>query len=134
MLFFYKKYKNKWNGEKHLDSTLLVYYYAGFGDHIMFSRYLPYLKDYFKKVKVFLPIPVRDVVAQNYPDIEFVENILVDYDYSICIMELQSVLNIDFDNIPFSNGYLSANEEKVQYYKKHYFQNITLLKKWQMHQ
>ena len=115
------KYKNHWDGQKHTDSTLLVFYYAGYGDHIMFSRYLPFLKNYFNKVKVFLPVSVRGLISKNTTGIEFVESANVDYDYSANILELPYLLNMDFENIPFAEGYLKADEKKILEYKENYF-------------
>lgn len=117
------RYKNQWDGKKHLDSTLFVFYYAGYGDHIMFSRYLPFLKDYFKCVKVWLPPSTRLIIEKNIDGVEFVENGEVDYDFSANIMELHALMNIDFEHIPFSIGYLKADEVAVQKYKEEYFQN-----------
>lgn len=116
------KYRNHWDGKKHPDSTLFVFYYAGYGDHIMFSRYLPYLKNYFKTVKVWLPPSVRGIIEKNIDGIEFVDSHTEDYDYSANMMELHFLLNIDFDNIPTPNGYLKADERLVSDYKKRFFE------------
>lgn len=111
------KYKNHWDGKKHPDKTLFVFYYAGYGDHIMFCRYLPFLKNYFKTVKVWLPPSVRILMKKNFDGIEFVDCYQDDYDYSANIMELHYLLNFDFESIPSANGYLKANNEKIQEYK-----------------
>lgn len=116
------KYKNHWDGKEHKDSILFVFYYAGYGDHIMFSRYLPFLKNYFKKIKVWLPPSVRILIKQNFDGIEFVDSDQVEYDYSANIMELHFLLDMDFDNIPFSDGYLKVSLEKIRNYKTNYFQ------------
>lgn len=116
-----EKYKNHWDGKKHPESTLLVYYQAGYGDHLMFSRYLPFLKDYFRHVKVLLPPTVRSIVEKNISGVEFVEMDSVDYDYSVNIMELHYLLGLDFDNIPSSEGYLKVDDDLVKCYKNEYF-------------
>ncbi len=114
------KYKNHWDGKKHPESTLFVFYYAGYGDHIMFSRYLPYLKEYFKTVKVWLPPSVRILIEKNFDGIEFVESGETDYDYSANIMELNYLLNMDFNNIPNPEGYLKVSDENIKKYKKYF--------------
>ena len=43
-----------WNGENIKDKTIFIYHEAGYGDVIMFSRYLPILKQKCKKL-VFYP-------------------------------------------------------------------------------
>lgn len=114
------RYKNHWDGKKHPDSVLFVFYYAGFGDHIMFSRYLPFLTDYFKTVKVWLPPSVRILMEQNFEGIEFVDSNEVEYDFSANIMELHALLDIDFEHIPSSKGYLKVSDDKISVYKKHF--------------
>lgn len=112
--------RNHWDGKKHPESTLLVFYYAGYGDHIMFSRYLPFLKDYFKNVKVWLPPSVRVLIEKNVDGIEFVESAEVEYDFSANIMELHYLLDMDFEHIPFSKGYLKVCNEKIDKYSQHF--------------
>ncbi|MBS4759900.1 MAG: tetratricopeptide repeat protein [Clostridium sp.] len=116
------KYKNPWNGDKHTESTILVFYYAGYGDHIMFSRYLPFLKDYFKEIKLLVPPSLRSIFAQNFPFVKIVEADEKDYDFSASIMELHFLMRIDFEHIPFASGYLKSDIEIEQKYKKEYFQ------------
>lgn len=116
------KYKNHWDGKKHPDSTLFVFYYAGYGDHLMFSRYLPLLKNYFKTVKVWLPKTISILIEKNIDGIEFVNTDNVDYDYSANIMELHYLLNIDFENIPSAQGYLKADSTLIEKYNKEFFQ------------
>ena len=45
------QYKNHWDGTAHTDKTLLVYYDSGFGDQLMFCRYLNLVKEKFQKVR-----------------------------------------------------------------------------------
>lgn len=116
-----EKYKNHWDGREHKDQTLLVYYYAGFGDHIMFSRYFPLLKNYFKKVKVWLPPNVKAILENNFPEIEFVDTSNVEYDYSASIMELHFLLNLDFGNIPSPEGYLTPDTKLSEKYQREFF-------------
>ncbi len=116
------KYKNYWiDGEKHKESTILVYYNGGYGDIIMFSRYLPFLTEYFKTVKFYLPSSLRDLFTQNFPQIEIVSFNDEKQDYCANVMELIHLLNMNFDNIPFPSGYLKANEELVKSFKEKYF-------------
>ena len=116
-----EKYKNHWDGKEHKDKILFVYYYAGFGDHIMFSRYFPLLKKYFKEVKVWLPPNVKAILEHNFPEIVFVDTNKVEYDYSASIMELHFLLNLDFDNIPNPEGYLTPDTTLIEKYQKEFF-------------
>lgn len=116
-----ENFEKYWQGGKHPDKTVQVYYIAGYGDHIMFSRYIPFLKDYFKTIKVLVPFVLKSVFESNFPDIEIGKFTDKEFDYNINIMELPSVLKIDFNNIPHAQGYLKADEKIVQEYKTKYF-------------
>ena len=117
------KFKNRWDGKKHPESTLFVFYYAGYGDNIMLCRYLVFLKDCFKSVKVWLQPSVRILIEKNIKGdwIEFVDTCNTEYDYSACIMDIHYLLGMDFEHIPFSEGYLNVPKEKTEKYKKEYF-------------
>lgn len=104
----FAQYKNHWDGNAHPDSTLLVYYDSGFGDQIMFCRYLNYVKEKFKKVKLFTHPGLKKLFDTNFPDIEVVARNDVEYDFSDNIMYLNYHLGMDFDSIPCSSGYLAA--------------------------
>ncbi|MCQ2957337.1 MAG: tetratricopeptide repeat protein [Candidatus Gastranaerophilales bacterium] len=117
-----EKLQNIWTGEKHPDKTLLVFCEYGFGDAIMFSRYFSLLKNYFKNIKVCARQALIPLFEKNFPDIEFVPTIInVEYDYSTFLMDLPYRLKLDFDNIPFNEGYLKPDVEKAEKYKKEYF-------------
>jgi len=122
-----ENFKNFWNGEKHLDSKLLVFCEYGLGDAIMFSRYLPFLKEYFKDVVVCCARPLIELFKNSFPDIEFVTTIEnLEYDYSTFIMNLPYYLKMNFNNIPSAEGYLNTDENKVKKYKEEYFNNDSL--------
>ena len=103
-------YKNHWDGTQHKDKTLLVYYDSGFGDQIMFCRYLNIVKEHFKQVKMFTHASLFNLFKNNFIDIEVVLNNDGNYDYSDNIMYLNYHLGMDFDNIPYSKGYLKAKK------------------------
>lgn len=103
-------YQNHWEGTTHKDKTLLVYYDSGFGDQIMFCRYLNLVKEKFAKVKLFTLPHLKKLFEINFPDIEiklFNDN---KYDFSDNIMYLNYHLGLDFEHIPFSHGYLNAEK------------------------
>ena len=117
-----KDFKNPWDGSEQKDKTLLIYFDGGRGDLIMFSRYIPYLRNKFKKIICLVFDELKELFRLNFPDVEFLSfDSLCGYDYSVNIMELPYVLNMDFNQIPYSSGYLKANEQKVFEYKKEFF-------------
>lgn len=104
-----KKLVNLWDGKKHKNSTLFVYPDLCYGDHIMFIRYIPYLKDKFKNIKVFAFPQLIDLFKNSFNDIEFVDYI-PEYDYSVVLSKVPYYLKMDFNNIPNSAGYLKVNK------------------------
>ena len=112
-----KMLKNLWNGKSAINETLYVYGDQGFGDIIMYSRYLSCLRDKFKKVILALPqtlIPLyTEVLPKNFFKIVSL-NTSVKYDKSILISFLPYYLNLDFfENIPYSDGYIKLNKNII---------------------
>ena len=125
------KLKNIWDGKSHKDKTLLVYCDQGLGDHIMFSRFLPQLKNKFKRVKVYIPgrlVKIMKRSFKEYNNIEFLpfKERLPRYDMSVVFSNLPYYLKTDINTIPFSQGYLKADDKKVMEYKEKYFQTDKL--------
>lgn len=118
-----------WNGVDDIsDSVVYTYYEAGFGDVIMFSRYLPILKSKCKKL-VFKPqTPLVELFEYNFPDIEimryFADDTTFEFDYHIPLLSLPYVLGLDEDSMFISkSGYLKSDPEIAERYKKDYFDN-----------
>jgi len=109
--------KNLWKRGTHLDKEIVVISDQGFGDRIQFVRYLSFLKEH--DIKVAVNDSLKNLFKMNYPDIEF-----IDYDkinpevQSIRITDLAYVLSMDFDNIPFAEGYLKAEPADIMSNKK----------------
>ncbi len=117
-----------WQGEDISDKTVYTYYEAGFGDVLMFARYLPLLKAKCKHL-IFKPqLPLVELFEENFPDIEimklFKHESVMHFDYHIPILSLPYVLGLDENSMFVSRkSYLKANPEKVEKYKQGYFNN-----------
>jgi len=128
-----------WRGENIKNKTIFVYYEAGYGDVIMFSRYLPLLKKKCKKV-VFYPqrqlVPLFEQSGLGIDDLidGYIPETNMDFDVHTPILSLPYLLGLKGDKVfESSEGYLSANPELIIKYKTKYFDN-NLLKvgiKWQ---
>lgn len=124
---------NFWNGENIKDKTLLVYYEAGFGDVLMFSRYLPLAAKKCKKIILMCPKPLTPLFIEN-PQLgvseiidTFVPEGQVEFDYHIPLLSLPYVLGLKGNDIfAFPEGYIRATQEKYDNAKKKYFENDNL--------
>lgn len=122
--------KPKWEGQNLSDKILLVQHEQGFGDSIMFFRYLEQLKPLTKKIIFRVQKELFDLFKINENGIEIVSDTIplndLEFDYHISIMSLPFMLNAQVNNIPFPAGYLKADKEKSENYKKEFFDNNCL--------
>lgn len=105
---------------------LLVHYEQGFGDTIQFCRYLNQLKA--KKIIFKVQDCLVDLIKSNVKNVDEVvaesEPISdLTFDYYVLLMNLPQLLNATVENIPFSEGYIKADDEKINEYKKQFFNN-----------
>lgn len=132
-------YDRLWKGENIKDKTILVYYEAGFGDTIMFSRYLPLLKKRCKKL-IFYPqkqlVPLY--VQSNLGIDEIIEGFIpeknMDFDVHTPLMSLPYLLGLSDKKVfEYSEGYLNSDHELVKEYKDKFFNNdkLKIGIKWQ---
>lgn len=113
-LFFQREGNSFKIGEKFEDEIVVVCE-QGFGDHIQFIRYLPILQKKVKKVYVATREPLMELFKNNYPDIEFIAHDKINPKMqSIRITDLAYILDIDFDHIPYSEGYLTAEPAEIK--------------------
>lgn len=117
-----------WQGEDISDKTIYTYYEAGFGDMLMFSRYLPLLQERCKKIILKPQVPLVELFEYNFPEIEvmryFEPESELRFDYHIPMLSLPYVLGLDENNMFVGkSGYLKSNPEIAEMYKKQYFDN-----------
>ena len=130
---------NLWKGQAIKNKTLLVHYEAGFGDVIMFSRYLPLAKKLCKKLIFTCQKPLTTLFKDNkqlgIDEIidTFVPESQLDFDYHVPLMSLPLVLGLKNEEIfAFSDGYLRANKDLANEYAEKFF-NINKIRigiKW----
>lgn len=122
--------KPRWEGQEIKDKILLIHYEQGFGDSIQFCRYFEQVKPLVSKIVFRVQDELFDLMKQNLKGIEVVSVSTpldeIEFDYHIPIMSLPLLLKIQADNIPFSEGYIKADEEKIEQYRKKYFDSDCL--------
>ena len=109
------------------DKTVYVVSEQGYGDNIQFARYLPILAQKAKKVLYKPYPPLQSLFAGNIPGVEIVGSDMPDrevsYDYYMPVMSLPYILKAKYDNIPYAEGYLKPDFNKVSAFKRKYFEN-----------
>lgn len=113
---------NKWNYKDDIsDKTLLIHYEEGFGDSIMYSRFLPLIKQYSKKVVLVVQDKLVDLF-KNSPiisdGIEIFSNVNDALNYigknaylHMPMMDLPYPLGVDSCFIPYPDKYLQEKNQ-----------------------
>jgi tetratricopeptide (TPR) repeat protein len=115
-----KRTNNLYKIGDNLNDELVIICDQGFGDHIQFVRYLPFIKSKVKSLKVASSPTLIELFQKNYPDIEFITYSEINPEIqAIRICDLAYILDMDFENIPYSEGYLNApsidlNSDKIK--------------------
>jgi tetratricopeptide (TPR) repeat protein len=117
--------KPLWNGEKMSDKNIFVYYESALGDTLMYCRYLHLVKDMCAKVLFKPQYCFIDLFKENNFDVQIIDSETlsenINFDAHIPLMSIPYVLGLNTENIPFSEGYLKANQKKAITYKEQYF-------------
>ena len=117
---FYKRSKgnaekytnNLWQPDTPLNKELVIICDQGFGDHIQFIRYIPFLKEH--NIKVAVGKSMMSLFKTNYPTIEFINYDEINPEVqALRVTDLAYVLGMDFDNIPFAEGYLTSDSANI---------------------
>ena len=110
-----KKYTNNlWRQGTPLENELIVICDQGLGDRIQFIRYIPFLAENYK-IKVAVSENLIDLFRLNYTETEFIKYDEINPNtQALRVTDLAYILDMDFDNIPFSGGYLDVEPAKIE--------------------
>ncbi len=114
---------SKWNYKDDIsDKILVVHYEEGFGDSVMYGRFLPLLKQFARQtvlilqpqlVKLFKQSPVISDGVDILSDIKEFASKYKNMNYThIPLMDMPYPLGVDSHFIPFTNSYLVAANPK----------------------
>lgn len=128
-----------WKGENIKNKTLLVYYEAGFGDVIMFARYLPLVANKCKKLIFICQKPLAPLFRDNSLGVDeiidkFIPEEQMDFDVHAPLLSLPYLLGLKGDKVfAYSEGYIRPNQKLAEEYKNKYFNNdkLKIGIKWQ---
>lgn len=110
-----KRTKNPYQIGDELDKEIVVICDQGYGDHIQFSRYLHALKERTNKIYLASLPPLAELFKKNFPFVEVISHDEINPEIqSMRISDLPYILNIDFENIPFPEGYLQSEKADIK--------------------
>lgn len=108
--------------------TILIQYEQGYGDSIMYGRYILGLKA--KKIIFRVQDALVDLLKANWKNIEIIPQSMpikdIEFDYYIQTFDLLKYLDARYETIPKLGKYILADEKLVKDYKKKYFDNDCL--------
>lgn len=124
--------KKKWNMKLDItDKKILVHFEQGFGDSIMFVRFLDDLKKRCKEVSLVVQDSLIPLMQDSKLGVEvYSEKQIpqISYDYWIPMMDLPIVCETQPDSIPKAEGYLKVPKTKINAYKKKFINDNEKLK------
>ena len=114
--------KKRWNMKVDIKNKhILVHFEQGFGDSIMFIRFVKQLQKLCAKVSVVVQSQLIDLFNDSKLGVDIYQESDVpnlSYDYYIPMMDLPIVCGTNPDTIPLANGYLRVPKSKVMAYRK----------------
>jgi len=124
--------KKRWNMKVDIkDKHILVHFEQGFGDSIMFVRFVNQLKDKCAKISLVVQNGLIELFEDSKLGVDiYKESDIpnINYDYYIPMMDLPIVLATQPDSIPNAEGYLRVPKTKINAYRKKYINNNEKLK------
>ncbi len=102
-------------GKKIENKDVLIYTNCGLGDTIMYSRYIPIIEKKAKSVTLQTDKELVSVLSHSFPNIKVIKKGVKPENYEIVVpmMDIQLVLNMDFSDIPYSEGYIKSPHKDI---------------------
>ena len=124
--------KKRWNMKIDIKNKhILVHFEQGFGDTIMFARFIEQMKGLCAKVSLVVQNSLVSLFEGSNLGIDIyteadIPNI--NYDYYIPMMDLPIVCGTTPESIPQAAGYLKVSKAKINAYKKQHINDNDKLK------
>ena len=128
----FKSKKKRWNMKIDISNkVILVHFEQGFGDTIMFSRFIDDIK---KRCKDVILVVQKELVSLlrdsdlGVPVYTEADIPNIKYDYWIPMMDLPIVCETKPETIPKAEGYLKVPKDKIEAYREEYINKNNKLK------
>lgn len=119
--------KPKWDGFDIKGKRLFIFHEQGFGDVIQFSRYVNYLDSLGARILFNCQKPLVKLFNDSEIKAEIIDDsnpvIVSNIDCYISLLSIPYILKARPENIPYKTKYLKADPEKVDFYKRFFFQH-----------
>ncbi len=124
--------KKRWNLKVDTkEKRILVHFEQGFGDSIMFVRFLDELKSLCKEVSLVVQKPLISLFEDSKLGVEiYSEDQIptINFDYYIPMMDLPIICETKPSTIPKAGGYLKVPKSKINAYKKEHINDNDKIK------
>lgn len=124
--------KKRWNMKVDIkDKNILVHFEQGFGDSIMFVRFLDDLKKRCKSVSLVVQNGLIGLFKDSKLGVEIYSEAdipNINYDYWIAMMDLPIVCETKVSTIPKAQGYLKVPKTKINAYRKEHIHDNDKIK------
>lgn len=124
--------KKRWNIKIDIkDKHILVHFEQGFGDTIMFARFIEDIKKRCAKVSLVVQNGLVSLFEGSNLGVDIYTEAdipKINYDYYIPMMDLPIVCETTPKTIPQPNGYLKVSKTKINAYKKKHINDNDKLK------
>lgn len=124
--------KKRWNMKLDITNKhILVHFEQGFGDTIMFARFMDEMKGLCAKVSLVVQDGLIDLFEDSKLGVDIYREsdvAKINYDYYVPMMDLPIVCNTQPDTIPNASSYLKVPKSKINAYKKQYINDNEKLK------
>jgi len=114
------------------NKTILIHHEQGFGDSIMFARFVKQISKLAKEVYYIVPNNLVELFRNSDIGAKINSDMLditkINYDFHVPIMDLPVILNTESANLPSTDLYLKVKDSDISEFKKKYINNNNKIK------
>lgn len=118
----------KWDFKSDIsDKTLMIHYEQGFGDTIMYSRFVPFLKGIAKRIIFVIQKELYNLISSSKifdgVDIKTDEDKFI-YDVNMSLLDVPLVISFPPEKLPYTSQYLEVTNEQILQFKNKFLSGV----------